>query len=298
MGTKKKSKGPLLPITSPVDIKHRTEFEKYVIRHAVPEYRENLTTIYNHWHFCNDEYFEGKLQVPYIMLTQPGSPRILADYCAVSSFGGITQIRIRPAILEGNHSAFEDGTGDFTGIRRYLEDVVLHEMGHQKQFEEEKKPEHSYHGHGPVFRDICNRIGLPHGWREVRTGKNRGKNKHLPSCAYWPSNARPTPYQYYCGAVTEPGLDDSHPIPAKPKPAAKNDELPVFTAPLSPEEWKSSSQRKRLLVTTIKSPWANSLNTTAPSELPDAPIKPRLWSILLVTPHHTTPGSPKLLKLH
>jgi hypothetical protein len=36
--------------------------------------------------------------------------------------------------------------------------VLLHEMAHQYQIEILGQSEDSFHGHGPVFRDECNRI--------------------------------------------------------------------------------------------------------------------------------------------
>ena len=57
----------------------------------------------------------------------------------------------------------------------------------------------TYHGHGPKFRDQCNRIGAMLGLPPVRTGKARGKDKGLPSCAYWPHCVRPA--DYYQGGL-------------------------------------------------------------------------------------------------
>ena len=45
----------------------------------------------------------------------------------------------------------------------------------------------------------------------------------------------------------QPGLDDSHPISVKPKPAAENNEALVFTASLSPEEWEKLLTEKASL---------------------------------------------------
>jgi hypothetical protein len=58
--------------------------------------------------------------------------------------------------------------------------------------------EDGFHGHGPKFRDQCNRIGALLGLPPVRTSKARGKDKALPSCAQWPHCVRPA--DYYLGA--------------------------------------------------------------------------------------------------
>jgi hypothetical protein len=77
-------------------------------------------------------------------------------------------------------------------------DVLLHETIHQYHDEITGKVEKSYHGHGPAFRDECNRIGKELGLPPVRTAEARGPEKNLPSCAHWPFNVRPE--GYYRGA--------------------------------------------------------------------------------------------------
>ena len=79
-----------------------------------------------------------------------------------------------------------------------MADVFLHETVHQWQHEVLGDLEDGYHGHGPKFRDQCNRIGALLGLPPVRTSKARGKDKALPSCAYWPHCVRPV--DYYLGA--------------------------------------------------------------------------------------------------
>ena len=51
--------------------------------------------------------------------------------------------------------------------------------------------ESSYHHHGPVFTDHCNRIGALLGLPEVVV-RNRG-GKKLPKSAQWPHCVRPNP---------------------------------------------------------------------------------------------------------
>ena len=60
------------------------------------------------------------------------------------------------------------------GRLRLVEDITFHETVHQYQVEVLGRPEESYRGHGPIFRDLCNRIGVMLGLAEVRTGKSRG----------------------------------------------------------------------------------------------------------------------------
>jgi hypothetical protein len=80
------------------------------------------------------------------------------------------------------------------GRHRFVEDVLLHEMIHQFHQEVTGQHEHSYHGHGPAFRDKANEIGAALGLSRVRDSKRRGAEKHLPSCAQWPHCVRPNGY--------------------------------------------------------------------------------------------------------
>jgi hypothetical protein len=79
-----------------------------------------------------------------------------------------------------------------------VDDVLLHEMVHQWQFEVLGDPEPAYQGHGPLFRDVANRIGAVLGLSPVRDCKRRGSGKDLPSCAQWPHCVRPA--DHYLGA--------------------------------------------------------------------------------------------------
>ncbi|MBM3301998.1 MAG: hypothetical protein FJY85_18855, partial [Deltaproteobacteria bacterium] len=56
----------------------------------------------------------------------------------------------------------------------------------------------NYSGHGPEFRDQCNRIGKKLGLPEVRSSKCHKKVRHLISCGVWPWAVRPA--GYYLGA--------------------------------------------------------------------------------------------------
>jgi hypothetical protein len=80
--------------------------------------------------------------------------------------------------------------------------VLLHELIHHHNEEILHEPEDGWHGHGPKFRDECNRIGALLGLSPVRTSKRRGADQHLPSCAQWPHTVRPA--AHYLGALADP----------------------------------------------------------------------------------------------
>jgi hypothetical protein len=102
-------------------------------------------------------------------------------------------------LWDGSHPQVRSGDEFAEGRFLILADVLLHETIHQYHDEITGQVERGYHGHGPAFRDECNRIGKALGLPPVRTSKARGPEKELPSCAHWPFNVRPE--GYYRGAL-------------------------------------------------------------------------------------------------
>jgi len=183
----------------PIDARLRTAVERFATEKAVPEYREVLERLYAHWHFCNGEFFGGRLHVPTIVLGSPG-PRALGTCAPVSGSGGGVQITVWSAIPFGREDRFRPGARYREGRLRIADDVLLHEMIHQAQFEADVP--HGTNSHDAPFRDECNRIGEMLGLGPVRAARNRGLDAELPSCSGWPHCVRPR--SYYRGAYVEP----------------------------------------------------------------------------------------------
>jgi hypothetical protein len=195
--------------------RHRQDFKAFVEQetdawqHSADAKR--LYALFDEW---NTAYFDTRLTVPYLVLLEPGSPRRLGDTSSVSGWGGKLQIRLRPSLLNGTYPTLRSGEEFAEGRFRYVADVLLHEMIHHDHMEITGEREESFHGHGPAFRDDCNRIGATLGLSAVRSAKKRGPDKDLPSCAQWPHNVRPL--DYYLGAVMEPTPEP--PQPPTPAP--------------------------------------------------------------------------------
>jgi hypothetical protein len=194
-----KSGDPVAPIPEEA-LRHREDFRRYVLDRAEPWHREHLRRLYESWEGWNAAHFEGTMCPPYILLNEPSNPRSLGDCGPLSGFGGRSQIRIRPSLLRGTHPKVCGGSGDGEGLSRLAADILLHEMIHQWAQEVSGEVEEAYHGHGPAFRDHCNRIGAVLGLPPVRCSKARGSDKELGSCSHWPHVVRPS--DYYRGAVT------------------------------------------------------------------------------------------------
>jgi hypothetical protein len=205
---------------------HRQAFKAFVEQetdtwqHSADAKR--LYALFDEW---NAAYFDGRLTVPYLVLLEPGSPRRLGDTSSISGWGGKLQIRLRPSLLDGTYPHLQAGAEFAEGRFRYVADVLLHEMVHHFHMEITGAREESFHGHGPAFRDECNRIGAALGLPPVRSGKKRGPDKDLPSCQQWPHNVRPP--DYYLGAVIEPT-----PEPPQPPTTQKGCESCEAVSPL------------------------------------------------------------------
>ena len=221
-------KGTIVNMTE-LDIRHKTDFETFVRAEPNGRFRAFMVELFDRWHQYNRDYFAGKLVIPtYILLGTPTKPSVLGQYATVSSFGGTSEIRIRPTLFTGKHPSI-NASAPMEGRNRFLFDVLLHEVVHQYQIEILGQSEDSFHGHGPVFRDECNRISAIMGiTAQVRSCKKRGKDKDLSSCAHWPWCVRPS--DYYMGAWIEKEDRQS------PKPEPDPPETPQEPEKLSYEQ--------------------------------------------------------------
>ena len=169
---------------------HRVDYWTWVENHADATSRDSLLALRDHWRDANTWFFDGRMLEPYITLTEPSAPQIYAQCCPQSSWGSRLEIRIRPSLLYGTHPHMMGGVGFATGRMQFGKDVLLHEMIHQHIMEHQPGvDEESYHWHGPVFTDHCNRIGQKLGLDEVVV-RNRG-GKKLPKAAQWPHCVAP-----------------------------------------------------------------------------------------------------------
>lgn len=169
---------------------HRTDYWQWVDDHASPEHKRRLLLgLRDYWRDCNQDYFDGRMLEPYITLTEPSAPQIYGQCWPVSSWGSRLEIKIRPSLLAGKHPHLRGA--ERIHRERFTYDVLLHEMVHQHVMEHEPGvDESSYHGHGAVFTEHCNRIGALLGLPEVVVRNRKGKPKK-PKSAQWPHNVQP-----------------------------------------------------------------------------------------------------------
>ena len=193
---------PSRPVTASGDlpsghVEHRRAFRDFVLAEAEEWHREHLGRLYEFWEEWNRRFYLGRLEPPYLLLSEPSTPQRYGDCGPLSGFGGRSQIRIRPSLLTGTHPDMQPG-GSAEGRFLFVADVLLHEQIHQFHQEVTGEQDENYHGHGPAFRDTANRIGEQLGLPTVRTCKKRGPDSARPSCSQWPHNVRPE--GFYLGA--------------------------------------------------------------------------------------------------
>ena len=108
------------------DIKHREEFQEFVISQSDKAYRPILRRLYVMWEkYAKDLLAEESMIPPYIMLASPSLPQHFGDYSPVSGFGGHSQIRLRPTLLTGQHKAMKKGDRYAEGRLLFVGDVLL-----------------------------------------------------------------------------------------------------------------------------------------------------------------------------
>jgi hypothetical protein len=164
--------------------------------------------LYDLWEKWNAEFFEGQMVPSLIQLTQPQTTTRYGDCSPYSGLAGIrTRIRLRPSMLRGTCLELKHGNRNPEGCRRFLEDVLLHEMIHQFHQEITGQNDDGYNGHGPAFSAKVNEIGAKLGLPPVgRTLKKRDcAAKGLACPSHWPHVVRPT--DYYLGAYVPASRD-------------------------------------------------------------------------------------------
>ncbi len=186
------------------DVELREAIFRYSLEEASPAIRRHIQHLCSRWQQYNDEYFAGALAPPVLAFEEPGHTTCYGEFSTVSCFGGSGQIMIRPSLLRGTLQDFRNGNRNPEGLRRFTEQVLLHEMIHQWQHEVAGTPPeefYNYGGHGSTFSAKANEIGERLGLPPVRTRNKKshsGKTRHLPNPSQWPHCV--CPQEHYLGA--------------------------------------------------------------------------------------------------
>ena len=192
-----------LTVTLPAPVEtldaERIRFAEFAAKEAEPVYRQVAADLYRHWGRVNVHYFGGRLKEPHFTLGVTG-PRSFGFCKALTDFGASLQITVSFRVVFGQHRLMRVAWPS-QGIKRFVRDIVLHEVVHQWQHEVLANPESAYHGHGPRFCAECNRIGEELGLPAVIVRRRGQKGSGQPLCSEWPYSVRPE--GFYLGDLDE-----------------------------------------------------------------------------------------------
>ncbi len=197
--------------TGLTDVELREEIFRYSLEEASPAMKGHMQHLCSCWLRYNEEFFASALKKPVLAFDEPGHTTCYGEHSTVSCFGGSGQIMIRPSLLAGTLQEFRHGNKNPEGLRRFTEQVLLHEMIHQWQHEVAGTPLeefHNYGGHGDTFSAKANEIGTRLGPPPVRTRNKKshsGKTSHLPNPSQWPHCV--CPQEHYLGAYVPTSSD-------------------------------------------------------------------------------------------
>lgn len=185
------------PATHQVLNAERTRYTSFATDKSEPVYREPMSALYESWRGHNAEFFDQRLKEPHLTFGVT-PPRALAFCKSLTDWGAELQITLNSRLITGRHPLIRN-RWPAEGVKRFLADVLLHEMFHQFAFEVTGKHERSYRGHGPAFTRTCNRIGHQIGLPPVIVRRRGSKDADKPLASHWPHNVRPD--DFYLGDV-------------------------------------------------------------------------------------------------
>src|SRR3954468_16285153 len=110
------------------DVELREAIFRYSLEEASPAIQEHIQHLCSCWQRYNEEFFASALAPPVLAFEEPGHTTCYGEFSTVSCFGGSGQIMIRPSLLKGSLQDFRNGNRNPEGLRRFTEQVLLHEM--------------------------------------------------------------------------------------------------------------------------------------------------------------------------
>jgi hypothetical protein len=194
------------------DAELRAEIFRYSMEQASLAIRPQIEHLCRKWLEFNGTYFGDELIPPFLAFEEPGHTTCYGEYSTVSAFGGSGQIMIRPSLLAGTLQHFREGNRNKEGMRRFMDQVLLHEMIHQWQHEvngTDPGEFNNYGGHGCTFSQKANEIGARLEIPPVRLRNKKshsGKTADLPNPSQWPHCV--TPIEHYLGAYVPASQDE------------------------------------------------------------------------------------------
>jgi hypothetical protein len=182
----------------------RLRFVDFVLHDAEEGYRAILKELYLAWQEFNERFFGERLQPPHLTIAS-GPPRALGFFKSLTDYGGRIQITLDARVLAppgALRRRFVKESWPAEGTRRFVKDLLKHEMVHQYLAEVEQFEDGENAKHGEAFADVCNRIGRAEGLPRVYTRRRGQQDAGKPLANLWPVNVRPA--EFYRGHVIPP----------------------------------------------------------------------------------------------
>jgi hypothetical protein len=175
---------------------------EYALLDSDKRYREPLRELYHAWQENNEQFYQGRLQLPHITIA-PTPAQTLVSFRSLSDWGARTQITIDARVVLAAGRAFVHEPYPAEGTQRLMIDLLHHGMVHQYLAEIEHYPDEDNIKHGEAYTEVCNPIGKVLGLPKVVTRHRGPEDAGKPKANAWPPCVRPE--GYYLGHVDPPG---------------------------------------------------------------------------------------------
>jgi hypothetical protein len=149
-----------------------------------------LQELYRLWEEWNHQFFAGRLATPHIIFDRSDVSRRYGSCGPASRPDARSRIRLRLSLLTGTHRNVRAGKKYAKSRFRLVAEVLMHEMVHQWFQEVVPERDSNVPCHGDDFCSKCNEIGALLRLLPVRSDAGPDELSELPSCAFWPHNAR------------------------------------------------------------------------------------------------------------
>jgi hypothetical protein len=180
----------------------RRQIYEFALSEAVGPRKEIIRRIYDMFREHNECFWEGQLDALPILITPTFAPAVMGDAAEFSGFGCKLQMRIRPAIADGDYPTGKFAKSpkaywrmrpghEFEDRMRFISDIVLHEMVHLWLNQNDAPGRHEHKGHGRPFTNERNRISALLGLLPVKSKRRKGDPPDAPMSSQWPHCVRP-----------------------------------------------------------------------------------------------------------
>jgi hypothetical protein len=182
----------------------RAAYATFASLYAEEEYRARLAELYATWREFNDDFFNGELVEPHLVLGRTAS-RCLGHCSATTGYGARCEITLAGPLVFGTNTDWVIRPWPHAaGTKQFIDDLLLRLTVRQFVLEVDGVNESGYRGFGPRFVKRANSISTRLRLSPV-VARRRGTDTTSPLAHGWPHCVRPA--SYYGDDVTERALE-------------------------------------------------------------------------------------------